>query len=192
MAAESAPTQEKPRLRERYESEVRPGLMKQFGYTNIWEVPRVVKVCINLGVGEAKEDVKTLEAAIAEASMIVGQRPSITRARRSIASFGVRKGMPIGCRATLRGNRMYEFLDRLFSTALPRIRDFRGLSPHAFDGRGSYSIGIREHLIFPELGYDDVEKVRGLDITIVTTAETDEEAAALLRELGLPLAAASV
>jgi large subunit ribosomal protein L5 len=166
--------------------------MKQFGYTNIWEVPRVVKVCINLGVGEAKEDVKTLEAAIAEASMIVGQRPSITRARRSIASFGVRKGMPIGCRATLRGNRMYEFLDRLFSTALPRIRDFRGLSPHAFDGRGSYSIGIREHLIFPELGYDDVEKVRGLDITIVTTAETDEEAAALLRELGLPLAAASV
>jgi large subunit ribosomal protein L5 len=166
--------------------------MKQFGYTNIWEVPRAVKVCINLGVGEAKEDVKTLEAAIAEASMIVGQRPSITRARRSIASFGVRKGMPIGCRATLRGNRMYEFLDRLFSTALPRIRDFRGLSPHAFDGRGSYSIGIREHLIFPELGYDDVEKVRGLDITIVTTAETDEEAAALLRELGLPLAAASV
>ncbi len=190
MAAESVPTREKPRLRERYESEIRPNLMKQFGYRNIWEAPRVVKVCVNLGVSEGKEDVKTLEAAMREASMIVGQKPAMTRARKAIASFGLRKGMPIGCKATIRGDRMYEFLDRLFSTALPRIRDFRGLSPHAFDGRGSYSIGIREHLIFPELGYDDVEKVRGLDITIVTTARTDEEAAALLRELGLPLAAA--
>ncbi len=190
MAAESAPTREKPRLRGRYESEVRPNLMKQFGYTNIWEVPRAVKVCVNLGVSEGKEDVKTLDAAMGEAAMIIGQKPAMTRAKKAIAAFGLRKGMPIGCRATLRGDRMYEFLDRLFSTALPRIRDFRGLSPHSFDGRGSYSIGIREHLIFPELGYDDVERVRGLDITIVTTARTDEEAAALLKELGLPLAAA--
>lgn len=190
MAADSAPTKSKPRLRERYESEIRPNLMKQFGRSNIWEVPRVVKVCVNLGVSEGKEDVKALDAAMREASMIVGQKLAVTRAKKAIAAFGLRKGLPIGCRATIRGDRMYEFIDRLFSTALPRIRDFRGLSPHAFDGRGNYSIGIREHLIFPELGYDDVERVRGLDITIVTTAKTDEEAAALLRECGLPLAGA--
>jgi large subunit ribosomal protein L5 len=163
--------------------------MKQFGYTNIWEVPRLVKVCINLGVSEGKEDVKSLEAAMREASVIAGQKLAMTRARKAIAAFGLRQGMPIGCRATIRGDRMYEFVDRLFSTALPRIRDFRGLSPRSFDGRGNYSIGIREHLIFPELGYDDVERVRGFDITIVTTAKSDEEAAALLRAFGLPLAA---
>jgi len=188
MAAEAPPTRMKPRLRERYETDIVPALMKQFDYSNVWQVPRVVKVCVNMGVGEGKEDIKALEAAMRELTMVVGQKPAMTRAKRSIAAFGLRAGMPIGCRVTIRGDRMYEFLDRLFSVALPRIRDFRGLPGRAFDGRGSYSIGIREQLIFPELGYDDVAKVRGMDITIVTTAETDEEAAALLRLMGLPLA----
>jgi large subunit ribosomal protein L5 len=190
MATEAAPTQVKPRLRERYESEIAPALMKQFDYTNIWQVPRVVKVCLNMGVSDGREDIKALEAASRELSMIVGQRPAITRATRSIAAFGLRQGMPIGCRVTLRGDRMYEFLDRLFNAVLPRIRDFRGLPTRSFDGRGSYSLGIREQLVFPELGYDDIGKVRGMDITIVTTAGSDEEAAALLRQMGLPLASA--
>ncbi len=190
MAAESVPTQPKPRLRERYEAEIRPALMEQFGYTNIWEVPRLVKVSVNMGVSDGKEDIKNLEQAIRELGMVIGQRAAITRAKKSVAAFGLRAGMPIGCKATLRGTRMYEFVDRLLNVCLPRIRDFRGLSPHAFDGRGSYTIGIKDHLIFPELGYDDVAKTRGMDITIVTTARTDEEAAALLRAMGLPLAAA--
>jgi large subunit ribosomal protein L5 len=164
--------------------------MKQFGYHNVWQVPRVVKVCVNMGVSEGKEDIKVLEAAMRELAQVVGQKPALTRAKKSIAAFALREGQPIGCRVTVRGDRMYEFLDRLLNVALPRIRDFRGLPPRAFDGRGSYSIGIREHLIFPELGYDDVAKVRGMDITICTSAKTDEEAAALLRHMGLPLAAA--
>ena len=190
MAAESAPSKPVPRLKGRFESEIRPTLMKQFGYTNIWEVPRLVKVSVNMGVSDGKEDIKNLEQAIRELARVIGQQAAITRSKKSVAAFGLRTGQPIGCKATLRGDRMYEFVDRLFNVCLPRIRDFRGLSPHAFDGRGSYTIGIKDHLIFPELGYDDVAKTRGMDITIVTTAKTDEEAAALLREMGLPLAAA--
>ena len=178
-----------PRLKQRYEETIRPQLIEQFGYANVWQAPRMWKVCVNMGVSGAAQDRKLLDAALGELAQICGQRPTMTYAKRSVATFQIRQGQPIGCRATLRGQRMYEFLDRLFSVALPRIRDFRGLSRRAFDGRGNYSIGIREHLIFPELGYDDVERIRGMDITLVTTANTDEEAAALLTALGLPLAA---
>jgi large subunit ribosomal protein L5 len=178
-----------PRLRQRYEEVVRPQLVEQFGYANIWQAPRVWKVAINMGVSGAAQDQKVLDAATDELSQICGQRPAMTLAKRSVATFGIRQGQAIGCRVTLRGQRMYEFLDRLFSVALPRIRDFRGLSRRAFDGRGNYSIGIREHIIFAELSYDDVARIRGMDITIVTTAKTDEEAAALLAAMGLPLAA---
>jgi len=178
-----------PRLRQRYQESVRPQLMEQFGYVNIWEVPRVWKVAINMGVSGAADDRKVLDAAIAELSQICGQRPAMTLAKRSVANFGIREGQAIGCRATLRGRRMYEFLDRLFSIALPRIRDFRGLPRRSFDGRGNYSIGIREHIIFAELSYDDVARIRGMDITITTTAKSDEEAGALLSAMGLPLAA---
>ena len=164
--------------------------MEQLGYTNIWEAPQLVKVCINMGVGEATSSFESLEHAMDELAIILGQRPCITRAKRSIAAFAVRQGQAIGCRATLRGNRMWEFLDRLFNIALPRIRDFRGLPRSAFDGRGNYTIGLDDHLIFPELSYDDVEKTRGLSITIITTAGTDEAAAALLEGLGIPLQAA--
>ncbi len=188
MAAEAPAKSTKPRLRDRFGSEIAPALMEQFGYKNVWQVPRLVKVCINMGVGEGKEDVKVVHAAVKELAQIIGQRAAITRSKKAVANFGIREDMPIGCKATIRGDRMYEFVDRLFNICLPRIRDFRGLSPRSFDGRGSYSIGIRDHLIFPELGYDDVEKTRGMDITIVTTAKTDEEASALLREMGLPLA----
>jgi large subunit ribosomal protein L5 len=177
-----------PRLKERYQREVRPALMERFGYRNIWQVPRLVKVCISMGIGRAKEDYQTLENAVREVALILGQRPCITRAKKSIAGFGVRKGMPVGLRATLRGARMWEFLDKLFNLALPRIRDFRGLPRDGFDGRGNYNLGITDHLIFPELSYDDVERQRGMDITIVTTARSDEEAMALLEALGLPLA----
>ena len=177
------------RLKERYEQVVRPQLMQQFGYGNIWQVPRVWKVCINMGVTGAAQDQKLLEAAMSELALICGQRPAVRRAKRSVASFAIRQGQAIGCVVTLRGQRMYEFLDRLFSAALPRIRDFRGLPRRSFDGRGNYSIGIREHIIFPELGYDDVQRIRGMDITITTTAKSDEEAAALLGAMGMPLAA---
>ena len=180
----------RPRLREKYESEVLPELKQQFGHKNDYEVPRLVKVCVNMGVGQGIEDTKTVDAAAAELAMIVGQRPVIRKSKKAIAAFKLRAGIPVGCMATLRGNRMYEFLDRLLNVALPRIRDFRGLSARSFDGRGNYSLGIREQLIFPELGYDDMERIRGMDITIVTTAKTDEEAAAFLRLMGLPLAAA--
>ena len=178
-----------PRLRQRYEEVVRPELCKRFGYKNAMQAPRPLKVCVTMGVQGAKQDPKALEAAMQELAVIVGQRPARRRAKRSIASFGVREGDQIGCTVTLRGRRMYEFLDRLFNVALPRIRDFRGLAMRSFDGRGNYSFGVRDQLIFPELGYDDVERVRGMHITIATSAQTDEEAAALLRLMGMPLVA---
>lgn len=176
-----------PRLQERYEEEIRPALMERFGYDNEFEAPRLVKVCVNIGVESAEDDFEILERGMEEISRITGQWPSMRRARRSISAFGIREGQPIGAVCTLRKARMWEFIDRLFNVAMPRIRDFRGLSRNSFDGRGNYSLGINDHLIFPELSYDDVEKVRGLDVTIVTTAETDEEAAVLLELLGMPL-----
>lgn len=176
-----------PRLRERYEEEIRPSLMERFGYDNVFEAPRLVKVSVNIGVESEEEDFEALERGMEELSRITGQWPSMRRARRSISAFGIRQGQPIGAVCTLRKRRMWEFVDRLINVAIPRIRDFRGLSRNSFDGRGNYSLGIDDHLIFPELSYDDVEKVRGMDITIVTTAETDEEAAALLELLNMPL-----
>ncbi len=178
----------KPRLKELYEERARPHLMERFGHQNIWEVPRLQKVCVSMGVSEATTNFETLEKAVHELALIIGQRPCITRTKQSIAAFGTRQGQAIGCRATLRGDRMWEFLDRLFNIAVPRIRDFRGLPRSGFDGRGNYTMGINDHLIFPELGYDDVEKTRGLSVTIVTTAEADDKGIALLEELGIPLA----
>ncbi|MCL4288738.1 MAG: 50S ribosomal protein L5 [Thermoleophilia bacterium] len=175
-----------PRLKERYDSELRSGLKETLGLGSIMEVPRVAKITLNMGVGEAKTNAKALESAAEQLTLIAGQRAQIRRARKSIAAFKLREGMPIGTKVTLRGARMYEFLDRLVSIALPRIRDFRGLSPRSFDGRGNYSLGIREQIIFPEIDYDSVDAIRGLDVTITTTAKTDEQALALLRELGLP------
>jgi len=174
------------RLAEKFKEEVIPLLTKQFGYTTRMAVPKVVKVVVNMGVGEAVSDPKLLDQAVEELSLIVAQRPAIRRARKSIANFKLREGMPIACTATLRGRRMYEFLDRLLNLALPRVRDFRGVSPKAFDGRGNYTLGIREHLIFPELPMAKVQKVKGMNISIVTTARTDEEARVLLRGLGMP------
>ena len=181
--ATEAPT---PRLKDRYDAEIRERLKEQFEYRSIMEVPRVLKITVNMGVGEAKTNAKALDNAVDELTTITGQRAQITRAKKSIAGFKIREGMPIGAKATLRGVRMYEFLDRLVSIALPRIRDFRGLSPRSFDGRGNYSIGIREQIIFPEINYDDIQEVRGLDVVITTSAKTDEEGLALLRALGLP------
>ena len=169
-----------PRLKERYEQEIRPALMERFGYKNIWQAPRLLKVSVNMGVSDAKTNADTLDHAVRELTTIVGQKPVITRARMSISAFGVRQNMAIGCKVTLRRDRMWEFVDRLFNVALPRVRDFRGLKRGAFDGRGNYSFGIDDQLIFPELGYDDVEKTRGMDITIVTSSQTDEEATAFL------------
>jgi len=177
-----------PRLLQKYREEVVPALMRRFGYKNVMEVPRIEKIVVNMGVGEAKEDQRTLEAAMRELAMITGQKPAVRKARKSIAGFKIRKGMPIGCKVTLRGKRMWDFLDKLINAALPRIRDFHGINPHSFDGRGNLSIGIKEQIVFPELTYDDIERVRGMDITIVTTAETDEEAMELLRLLGMPFA----
>jgi len=176
-----------PRLKERYLKEVVPKLMERFGYKNIMQVPRVTKVVINVGVGEGKDDARAIDSAIKEISLITGQRPVVKRAKRAIAGFRLRKGQPIAVTVTLRRDRMWDFLDRLINAALPRIRDFKGLSSEAFDGHGNYNLGITEQLIFPELTYDDIYRVRGMNITIVTTAETDEEAAALLKELGFPL-----
>jgi large subunit ribosomal protein L5 len=175
-----------PRLKSRFDSQVRPTLKESFGYTTVMQVPRIEKITLNMGVGEAKLNAKALDSALDELTIIAGQRARITRAKKSIAGFKIRAGMPIGAKVTLRGARMWEFLDRLVSIALPRIRDFRGLAPTAFDGRGNYSLGVREQIIFPEINYDDVDSVRGLDVTITTTAKSDEEALALLRELGLP------
>ena len=189
MMATAAETTYEPRLKRVYEDELRPRLREELGLSSIMEVPRVMKITLNMGVGEAKTDAKQLDAAIDELTTIAGQRAHVRRARKSIASFKLREGMPVGARVTLRGARMWEFLDRLVSIALPRIRDFRGLSPGSFDGRGNYSLGIREQIIFPEINYDAIAQVRGLDVAITTTARSDEEAAALLRGLGLPFAA---
>jgi large subunit ribosomal protein L5 len=178
--------QQIPRLKRRYDDEVRARLKERLGYSSAMQVPRLEKITVNMGVGEAKTNAKALDSAIEELTTITGQRAQITRARRSIAGFKIREGMPIGAKVTLRGARMYEFLDRLVSIALPRIRDFRGLSPVSFDGRGNYSLGVREQLIFPEIDYDDIDAVRGLDVAITTTAKTDDEGLELLRELGLP------
>lgn len=174
------------RLKQYYLEEVVPALMDRMGYTNVMQVPRVEKIVVNMGVGEAKEDPKALESASQDMAIITGQRPVVTKAKKSVAAFKVREGMPVGCKVTLRGNRMWHFLDRLVNIALPRVRDFRGISPDAFDGRGSYSLGLREQLMFPEISYDDIDKIRGMDITVVTTAETDEEARELLTLLGMP------
>jgi large subunit ribosomal protein L5 len=175
-----------PRLKEQYESEIRPALKDDLELKSIMQVPRLTKITLNMGVGEAKNDAKQLDQAIEELTTIAGQRAQIRKARKSVAQFKIREGMPIGAKVTLRGARMYEFLDRLVSIALPRIRDFRGLNPKSFDGRGNYSLGVREQIIFPEINYDDVKEVRGLDVTITTTAETDDHARALLQALGLP------
>lgn len=178
------------RMKQKYVEEVRPALVKRFSYKNKLQAPRIEKVVINMGLGEGKENPKILDAAVNDLSIITGQKPVITRARRSVASFKVREGMPIGCKLTLRGNRMYDFLDKFFNVALPRVRDFRGISPHSFDGRGNFTIGIKEQLIFPEIEYSNVERVLGMDITIVTTAGSDEEARELLALMGMPFQAA--
>ncbi|MDD5476369.1 MAG: 50S ribosomal protein L5 [Syntrophales bacterium] len=173
------------RLKEYYRRDVVPALTKEFGYKNIMEVPRIEKIVLNMGLGEAIQNVKILDSAVSEIAMIAGQRPVITKAKKSIATYKLRKGMSIGCMVTLRSDRMYEFFDRFVNIAIPRIRDFRGISPRSFDGRGNFSTGINEHFIFPETDYDKIDKVLGLNITIVTTAQTDEEARELLRLMGL-------
>ena len=178
-----------PRLKALYEEELRPRLKDELGLRSTMEVPRIEKITLNMGVGEAKTDAKQLDSAVDELTTIAGQRAQVRRARKSIAAFKLREGMPVGARVTLRGARMYEFLDRLVSIALPRIRDFRGLNPDSFDGRGNYSLGVREQIIFPEINYDAISQVRGLDVTITTSAKNDEHARALLRGLGLPFAA---
>ena len=177
-----------PRLKTMYTDELRPRLKDELQLSTVMQVPRLEKITLNMGVGEAKTDAKALDSAIEELTTIAGQRAQVRRARKSIAQFKIREGMPVGARVTLRGAYMYEFLDRLVSIALPRIRDFRGLNPRSFDGRGNYSLGITEQIIFPEINYDDIQQVRGLDVAITTTAKTDDEARALLRGLGLPLA----
>ena len=176
------------RLRETYQNEIVDAMVKKFGYKNVMEVPKLDKVVINMGVGEAKENAKILDAAMKDLEIIAGQKPVVTRAKNSIANFKLREGMPIGCKVTLRGEKMYEFVDRLINLALPRVRDFRGVNPNAFDGRGNYALGIKEQLIFPEIEYDKVDKVRGMDIIFVTTAKTDEEARELLTQFNMPFA----
>lgn len=175
-----------PRLLEKYRKTVAPALIKEFSYANVMEVPKVVKVVVNVGLGEAIQNIKLLDAAQKELSMVTGQKAVTTKAKKSIAGFKLRKGMPIGCKVTLRGVRMYEFLDRLVSTALPRIRDFKGVSNKAFDGKGNYALGIKEQFIFPEIEYDKVEMVHGMDVIICTSARTDAEAKSLLKQLGMP------
>ncbi|MHB0867217.1 MAG: 50S ribosomal protein L5 [Thermoleophilia bacterium] len=174
------------RLKDRFESEIVPALQEEFGCNNVMQVPRVSKITVNMGVGEAKLDAKLLDKAIEEMTIITGQKPKLNRARKSIANFKLREGMPVGCSVTMRGQRMYEFLDRLVSVALPRIRDFRGISPKSFDGRGNMSMGLKEQIIFPEIDYDNVTQTRGMDVSITTTAKTDEEGRALLAKLGMP------
>jgi len=175
------------RLQDYYKQTVIPALMTQFGYQNVMQVPRITKISLNMGVGEAMVDKKIIDNAMADMGLISGQKPAMTRARKSVAAFKVREDWPIGCKATLRGRRMYEFLDRLINVAIPRIRDFRGLSPRSFDGHGNYSLGIKEQIIFPEIDFDKVDAIRGMDITIATTAKTDEEARALLASFNFPL-----
>jgi len=176
----------KPRLQEHYEATLRPALMQEFGYTNALQAPRLDKIVVNMGVGEAVQDSKKVEAAASELSAITGQRPVITRAKRSIATFKLRQGMPIGCKVTLRRDRMYEFLDRLINVALPRVRDFRGISGKSFDGRGNFSLGLKEQIVFPEIDYDRVDAVRGMNVVVTTTARTDAEARALLKGFDMP------
>ena len=176
------------RLKETYQNEIVDAMIKKFGYKNIMEVPKLDKIVINMGVGEAKENAKILESAMKDLEIIAGQKPITTKAKNSIANLKIREGMPIGCKVTLRGEKMYEFLDRLVNLALPRVRDFRGVNPNAFDGRGNYALGIKEQLIFPEIEYDKVDKVRGMDIIFVTTANTDEEARELLTQFNMPFA----
>lgn len=177
-----------PRLREKYDQEVIPSLREKFGYKSVMEAPKLEKIVINMGVGDAKENSKLLDAAVNDLTLITGQKPIVTKAKKAISNFKIRQGMPIGCKVTLRGARMYEFMDKLVNAALPRVRDFKGVSPKSFDGRGNYSLGVKEQLIFPEIEYDKVEKLRGMDIIFVTTAKTDEEAKALLNLLGMPFA----
>ncbi|MBE5970487.1 MAG: 50S ribosomal protein L5 [Lachnospiraceae bacterium] len=174
------------RLKETYNNEIVDAMMKKFGYKNVMECPKLDKVIINMGVGEAKENAKILESAMKDMEIIAGQKPVMTRAKNSVANFKIREGMPIGCKVTLRGEKMYEFVDRLINLALPRVRDFRGVNPNAFDGRGNYALGIKEQLIFPEIEYDKVDKVRGMDVIFVTTAKTDEEARELLTLFNMP------
>ena len=176
------------RLKTIYSDEIVDAMIKKFGYKNVMEVPKLDKIVVNMGVGEAKENAKILESAARDLEIITGQKPILTKAKKSIANFKIREGMPIGCKVTLRGEKMYDFLDRLINLALPRVRDFRGVNPNAFDGRGNYSLGIREQLIFPEIEYDKVDKVRGMDVIFVTTAKTDEEARELLRLFNMPFA----
>lgn len=176
------------RLKDRFHNEIVPQLMQKFNYTTVMQVPKVEKVVINMGVGEAVANSKVLDSAVADLTAIAGQKPVVTRAKKSIAGFRLRAGMPIGVKVTLRGDRMYHFLDKLFNIALPRVRDFRGVSTKSFDGRGNYTLGLKEQLIFPEIDYDKIDKVRGMDVVIVTTAKTDEEARELLTQLGMPFA----
>ena len=175
-----------PRLKERYRAEILPELMRQFGYANVMQAPRVEKVTVNIGLGEARENARAVESATTDIATITGQKPVVTKAKKAIANFKIREGMPVGVAVTLRGDRMYEFFDRLVSIALPRVRDFKGVSPKAFDGKGNYTLGVREQIIFPEINYDKVEKVRGMDITFVTSARNDEEGQELLRLMNMP------
>lgn len=174
------------RLKDRYQNEISPALQQKFAYTNVMQIPKVNKIVINMGVGEAVQNSKAIDSAVADLMKLSGQKPVVTKAKKSIAAFKLREGMPIGCKVTLRGQRMYEFMDRLLNVALPRVRDFRGVSAKAFDGRGNYTLGIKEQLIFPEMEYDKIDKLRGMDVVFVTTAKTDEEARELLRGFGMP------
>ena len=174
------------RLKEKYNNEIVAAMQKKFGYKNVMQVPKLDKIVINMGVGEAKDNAKALESAVRDMEIIAGQKPVVTKAKKSVANFKIREGLAIGCKVTLRGDKMYEFADRLISLALPRVRDFRGVNPNAFDGRGNYALGVKEQLIFPEIEYDKVDKVRGMDIIFVTTANTDEEARELLTQFGMP------
>ena len=174
------------RMRAKYEEEVRKALMEKFGYKSPMQIPKLDKIIINIGVGEAKDNAKALEAAVSDLATITGQKPVITKAKKSVANFKIREGMNLGCKVTLRSDKMYEFIDRLFNIALPRVRDFRGISPNSFDGRGNYALGIKEQLIFPEIDYDKIDKIRGMDVIFVTTANTDEEARELLSLMGAP------
>ena len=178
------------RMKEKYQTEVAPAMKEKFGYKNVMQIPKIEKVVLNMGVGEAVGNPKVLDVAIGDLTTIAGQRPVVTRAKKSIAAFKIREGMAIGTKVTLRGERMYQFLDKLLNVALPRVRDFRGVSPKAFDGRGNYTLGIKEQLIFPEIEYDKIDKIRGMDIVIVTTANTDEEARELLKMMGMPFSVA--
>lgn len=176
------------RLQEQYNKEIVPAMISKFGYKNVMQVPKLSKIVVNMGVGEAKDNSKVLDAAVNDMTIITGQHPIITKAKKSIANFKIREGMPIGCKVTLRGDKMYDFADRLINLALPRVRDFRGVSADSFDGRGNYALGLKEQLIFPEIEYDQVDKVRGMDVVFVTTAKTDEEARELIRLFGMPFA----